>query len=233
MRTSLPEPASKVSPALDAPKVLVESVRGAATLGASVGVGMAAYVRATHHLMRGRLSPGWIPAVSALPALGVGASAVSDALSAQILGAPTDAEGRSCALLRWVSPTFNGVSAAMWRYAPWVKPRPGSAQDMAAQVAVAAAGGALAYSTREWLAQRAVAGRRKPLPRRAGAQVDTADRVLARTATQIGSTALRVQALAQPHRAAQLYLPMLFAASVPYGWREELAQQLAQARQRR
>jgi hypothetical protein len=81
--------------------------------------------------------------------------------------------------------------------------------------------------------QQAIAKRRKPLPPRSGLNAEVPDRFIARTATQVASTALRFQALAQPQQAARLYLPVLLTSCVPYGWREEIARHIAHLRQKR
>jgi len=214
----------------DLGKIARESVRGVVTLGASVGSGVALYRRALLHAAAGNLPAPCVPGLAVVPAVGVGASAVVDALSVQWLGKPTDPDCRSVNGLQWLSPAANAVALAAYRYAPFAKPRVGSVPDLAAHVLLTAAGGGVAYSTREWLVQQASAKRRRPLSSRAGVSANIPDRVIARAATQLASTALRFRALAQPEEAAKLYLPVLLASCVPYGWREDLARQIARLR---
>ena len=217
---------------LDSRKIVRESLRGAATLGATIGGGVAAYSRALRMAASGRLSPSMVAVAAVVPALGVGSSAMVDALSMKVLGKPTDPDGHSSDLLPWVSPVLNGLAAAAYRYAPIAKPRLGSVPDMVAQVLVAAGGGAAAYSTREWLAQQAVAQRKGKLPPAAWVTPRTPDRFVARTATQAASTALRLQVLNQPARAPKFFVPLLVTSCVPYGWREDLARHIAWLRKK-
>ncbi len=213
-------------------KVARETLRGAVTLGASSGGGVAVYRRALFHAAAGRLAQPWTAGVATVPALGVGASAMVDAATVQLWGKPTDPECRSMDGLQWISPAANGVALAAYRYAPVAKPSVGSVSDLLAHVVLNAAGGAVAYATREWLAQQAIANRRTPLPPRKGVRAEIPDRFLARAATQIGSTVLRLQALAQPREAGKLYLPVLLTSCVPYGWREDIARQIARLRKK-
>lgn len=216
----------------DLGKIARETLRGAVTLGTSVGSGVAVYRRALLHAASGRLSQPWMSGVATVPALGVGASAMVDAATVKLWGKPTDPECRSMGGLQWISPAANGVALAAYRYAPIAKPAAGSVPDLLVHVALTAVGGAVAYSTREWLAQQATSRRRNPLPPRKGVTADIPDRFIARTATQLASTMLRLQALAQPKEAAKLYLPVLLTSCVPYGWREDIARQIARMRKK-
>ncbi|MEY3201796.1 MAG: hypothetical protein RIR70_1346 [Pseudomonadota bacterium] len=217
-------------------KIARECARGAFVLGSALGSANALYARAVRYTLAGSVPPALKPAVAMLPALGVGATSVSDAVSAKALGAPTDPEGVSNKALAWVAPVVMGLSFASYRYAPIKKPAPGSVKDMAAQVVVASIAGALTYTTREWMAQRSAnaarKGVRQPL-KKAGVsepKPDVLDRLAARTATQVLAVGMRLQILSNPALGPRLYLPALVASCAPYGWRDELSQKIAQTR---
>lgn len=211
----------------DVKKILVESVRGAFSLGSSLGASAALYARALRVAALGRLDLPARSAAAAIPAIGAGATVISDTVSAKLLGRPTDPEGRSSSLLPWVSPAYSALMATAYRFAPIAKPRLGSVPDMIRQVSITASGGAAAYSTREWLAQRALAGRGLPPDDPAEVRPELPDRFLGRAATQAVSTALRWQALARPSRAPDLFFPVVITTCLPFGWREEFARRVA------
>jgi len=217
-------------------KITRECARGAFVLGSALGTANALYARAVSAHLAGCLPTAFRPAVALLPALGVGATALSDAVSVKALGSPTDPEGATSEALAWVAPVVMGLSFAAYRYAPIKKPPQGSLKDMAAQVAVASAAGGLTCTTREWLAQRAA---RKPHSATLGqasavkhpaCPPDVWDRASARAATQVLAVGMRMHTLAHPALGPRLFLPTLIASCTPYGWRDDLASQISKAR---